>query len=240
MLRVTISTLAGALALSLLSPPEASGQRVTSPYEFIEGKQDLGVWASYFSTDPGSANLGPKSTPAIGVGYARRVSRPVTIGLLAHYLPSERDVVDPSTDDSIPRTVGSKDLDLLLVSGRLNITLTGPRTWHNLAPYLIGGVGMIFELSGSAKCFEDSTDPDCELLPRERFEFGSSFVWQIGFGTAWLPTERLGLRLEVSDDIWRLKTPPGWYDVGLGPWPIPPAKDWTNNWQFGLAVTYWF
>ncbi len=63
---------------------------------------------------------------------------------------------------------------------------------------------------------------------------------QLGVGTAWLATRQLGFRLEFVNTIWRLDTPPGYYDPVVTIDPVPPSSDWTNNFQLGLTLSYWF
>jgi hypothetical protein len=237
--------LALALLLAMLGGPSgALAQRISSPYRFIEGKQDLGLSVSHIFSDPGSARLGPKGGLAYGIEYTRRVSRPLSLTPLLVYFPSERDVIDPSVEEGEGENgslvVGTTDIDLLLLAGRLNFNLTGARTWHRLSPYLFGGLGLVFDISSSRSCLAQQNHPECQIEPRERLDFGTSFLMQFGLGTVWLPRQHLGLRLEFLNSIWRLKTPVGFYDPGVTIDPVPPPTDWTNNWQVAITLAYWF
>lgn len=242
--KVEFGTLLVVLALGLVRPCGLQAQRVPSPYRFIEPKQDLGLSFSYIWADPGRAGIGPKAGPAIGVRYTRRVSRPLSLTPQAVLFRTERDVRDPSLeegqedDGNGSLLLGTENLDILLVTGRVNLNLTGTRTWHSLAPYLLGGIGIALELSGATGC--PSTAPDCQIKERERFDFGTAFVLQLGFGTVWIPRQRLSLRIEGLNNVWRIETPPGYYDPAITRSPIPPSSDWTNNWEIGLTLSYWF
>lgn len=232
------------LALGLTWPCGSWAQQVPSPYRFIEPKQDLGFTFSYIWANAGVAEIGPKPGPAIGVRYTRRLSRPLSISPQVVFFRTERDVRDPSLeegqedDGNGSLLIGTEGLDIILVTARGNLNLTGPRTWHNLAPYLFGGIGMALEMSGATSC--PSTAPDCQISARERFDFGTSFLLQFGLGTVWIPRQRLSLRLEGLDNVWRVKSPPGYYDPGVTRFPIPPASDWTANWEVSLTLSYWF
>jgi len=228
------------LTAVLLTAPPAAAQRVSSPYRFVDAKQDLGPFVGWMWTGRGSADLGPKSGLLYGLRYSIRLSDPLGIGVVGAYFPTERDVIDPSTESPDPAVVGSEDVDLLLIAGRLRLNITGARTWHNLAPYVYLGLGLVVDLSGDAGCTLNSTRPDCQLFPREQFDFGNSFMGQFGLGTAWLPSSRLGVRLAVHDNIWRLDTPDGFFDPEVQLDPVPPESDWTNNVQLTLALTFWF
>jgi hypothetical protein len=234
------------LAVGLTWPCGSQAQQVPSPYRFIEPKQDLGLSFSYIWADAGKAGIGPKAGPAIGIRYTRRVSRPLSVTPQVVFFRSERDVIDPSLEEGQEDQgngsafLGTEGLDILLVAGRINLNLTGSRTWHNLAPYFLGGIGMAIEVSGATSCLPESTAPDCQIRARERFDFGTRFLMQLGFGTVWIPRQRLSLRIEGLDNIWQIKTPPGYIDPGVTIFPIPQASDWTNNWEIGLTLSYWF
>lgn len=222
-------------------PVLASAQTISSPYRFVEKKKDLGLFAGYMFAQSGQANIGPKPGALVGAHFSIRISDPIQIGTYLAYFPTQREVMDPSTDNGLER-IGAEDFNMLLLTGQLQLFLTGTRKWHNLIPYVLGGVGAAFDVTGLPSCF--STDPnrpaDCRLQSRERFEFGTSFMGQIGLGLIWLPRQRIGLRFTADDSIWRLSTPDGYYDETSTVRPIPPAKQWTNNIQLTLGVYYWF
>jgi hypothetical protein len=234
------------LTAGLIRPCGSQAQQVPSPYRFIEPKQDLGISLSHIWADAGKAGIGPKAGPAIGVRYTRRVSRPLSLTPEVVLFRSERDVIDPSLEEGQEDLgngsafVGTQGLDILLLAGRINLNLTGSRTWHNLGPYLLGGIGIAIDVSGATSCPPSSTEPDCQIRARERFDFGTSFLFQLGIGTVWIPRQRLSLRIEGLDRIWRIKTPPGYIDPGVTIFPIPQASDWTNNWEVSLTLSSWF
>jgi hypothetical protein len=244
--KLEFGTLLVVLAVGLTWPCGLHAQQLSSPYRFIEPKQDLGITFSYIWADPGKAGIGPKAGPAIGIRYTRRVSRPLSLTPQIVFFRSERDIRDPSLeegqedDGSGSLLLGTAGLDILLVAGRINLNLTGTRTWHDLVPYFLGGIGIAIEVSGATRCRTESTTPDCQISAPERFEFGTSFLMQFGLGTVWLPRQRLSLRLEALDNVWRITTPPGYYFPGVTRFPIPPSSDWTNNWELGLTLSYWF
>lgn len=229
------------VVLALLATAQtAVAQRVSSPYRFVERKQDLGPYVGWLSTDRGSADLGPKGGLVYGLQYTIRVSDPLNIGVVGAYFPTERDVVDPSTESPTPNVVGTEGTDLLMIAGRLHLNITGSRTWHDLMPYIFLGLGLVVDLTADTGCTLNSTRADCQLFPRERFDFGTSFVGQLGVGATWLPSERFGLRFTVHDNIWRLKTPEGFFDPEVQLESVPPESNWVNNFQLTTAFTLWF
>ncbi len=234
--RATRGALLASLAaiVTLATPFEAAAQRVPSPYRFVERRQDIGPFVSYLSTDRGRGNLGPDSGLLFGARYVLRLNEPLRFSAFAALFPAQRDVIDPSGENA-PNVIGTADLDLLFISGQLHLVLTGSRTWHNFAPYVLGGLGIIIELSGDPTCEVGSTLPDCQLQRRERFDFGTSFLGTGGLGLMWIPSQRLGLRLQLTDLIWRIRSPGEFLDRGLA-----PDTDWTNNLELSAGLGFWF
>jgi hypothetical protein len=230
--------------LTLLATPtlagQAEAQSIASPYRFVEKKKDVGIFIGYMFADQGSAGLGPAAGPIAGAEFNVRVSDPITIGFYGAYFPSERDVIDPQADDESERIVGTADMNLMLLAGRLKLQLTGSRTWHRLVPYVYGGLGLVFNVSGGPSCFAEPSQTNCQVPARERLDFGTSFLGQIGVGVIWLPRERLGLRVTFDDSIWKLNTPDGFYDETSTLFPVPPRSDWTNNLQLTAGLYFWF
>ncbi len=230
-----------AILTSLALPRPGEAQSISSPYDFVDKKKDLGVFVGYLFADNGSAGLGPKAGPLAGAAFNVRVSDPIAVSFIGAYFPGERDVIDPAAEDANQRIVGTANLNLLLLTGRLNLQLTGSRTWHNITPYLYGGLGIAIETGGAPSCLPGATlHPECRLLPRERFDFGTSFIGQFGLGAIWLPGQRLGLRFSFDNSIWKLDTPAGFYDETSTVFPVPSASDWTNNLQLTAGLFFFF
>ncbi len=230
--------------MTLLATPalvtRAEAQSIASPYQFVDRKKDVGIFVGYMFADKGSAGLGPAAGLLAGAEFNIRVSDPIGIGFYGAYFPSERDVIDPQADDESERIVGTTDMNLFLLAGRLKLQLTGSRTWHRLVPYVYGGLGIVFDVSSNPSCFAEPSQANCQVPARERLDFGTGFLGQIGLGVIWLPSERLGLRVTFDDSIWKLSTPDGFYDDTSTLFPTPPRSDWTNNLQLTAGLFFWF
>jgi hypothetical protein len=232
--------LALVVAACLAGPSWLKAQNITSPYAFLDKKKDIGIFVGYIFADQGAAGLGSKDGPLAGVQFNLQVSEPINLGFSAAYFPSNRDVIDPSAESEADRILGEADFNMLMLLGRLQLHLTGSRKWHNLVPIVYGGAGLALDVTSSPSCFSDFSQPDCQLSSRERFDFGSSFIGQIGLALAWIPGQRLGLRFSADDSIWRLSTPDGFYDETSTLDPVPSSKDWTNNIQLTLGLYFRF
>lgn len=228
-----------AIVALMAAPAGLAAQTIDSPYRFVERKRDIGPYIGYIFADAGQANLGANPGPVAGMQFAMRMSDPIHLAANVGYFPTTRDVIDPTAED-YPHSIGTEPFNLVMLSGRLQFNLTGGRSWHRLVPYLIGGGGVAFDVSSNINCLVEPERPTCQIQAPDRFEFGTSFLGQVGIGTAIIITDRLGARITFEDDIWRIKRPAGWIFSAPDIVPFPPEVDWTNNWQLSFIATYWF
>ncbi|HEV2129505.1 MAG TPA: hypothetical protein VGR27_00290 [Longimicrobiaceae bacterium] len=228
---VTLAALGAAFFLSGATALEA--QRITSPYRYIEETQSLSVFAGYLLTQGLDPDLGPQAAPTVGVRYNLRLGGPIAGEAALRFIPSERTIfaargVDPSDPTrTIPIDVGTASMPLLLAEAGIRLNVTGPRTWNGLAPYALATGGVVANLRGRTAAEEDIPED-------EHFSFGPGFAVGIGGGTDWFLTQRISLRAEVRDQIWRLSIPQGLTEQG--------ARDnrWTNNLGLSLGAAYHF
>lgn len=238
-MRETVLLLLATIGLALAGPDPAAAQRIRSPYRFVDNKRDLGAYVAYIFADGGEIGLGANAGPSAGLQFAMRVSDPIQISINVAYFPTDRDVIDPRAENP-PQSVGTEPFNLVMLSGRLQFNLTGARSWHRLAPYVIGGLGIAIDVTGDINCITEPDRPTCQIALRDRFDFGTSFLGQFGIGTAVILSDRLGARFTIEDNIWKLKTPAGYFDPNIEIRPFPPDTDWTNNFQVTALLSYWF
>lgn len=227
-LRLLVLTLVAA-APAVVQPARADAQTVPSPFRHIEEKQAVAVFAGYLATDQGDLDLGPHSAPLFGASYGIRLGGPVTgEGLLA-LSPSRRTVFRAvaGNEEEPLAEIGETSALLAIASAGVKLHLTGPRTWRGIAPYTLGGLGFVTDVAG-APGEEDEIDAT------QRFDFGPSFAVSLGAGTDWFPSERLAVRVEVRDFLWRLTTPSGLTDQGR------EQTDWVHNFAITLGAALHF
>lgn len=226
--RLGVLTLAIAAPVALIVP-DAAAQTIPSPYRYIEETQSAGVFAGYVFADRGDNEIGPHSAPLLGGTYGIRLGGPVSGEALVAVAPSRRTVFRSAIGgEEEPLTeIGETSALLALASAGLKLHLTGPRTWRGIAPYAAGGLGFVTDLARSP-------DGEDEIPETERFEFGPSFAVSLGAGTDWFPSERLALRIEARDLVWRLTTP-----SGLAP-QLQEQSAWVHNFAVMLGVALYF
>ncbi len=212
----------------------ALGQEVPSPYEFIDTRHQAGFFVGAASDNRGSLDLGPGGGVYFGGRYGLELGGPFAIEGTAFLLPTDRNVYDPSDPDEGLQLLGSTTSTVAGIDGRLRFTLTGNRTWNDLAPFAVVGGGLAFDLSRDSPLEED-------LFGEERFSFGPSFLGVLGLGSRWLPTDRLTVRADALLHIWRLGTPEAFFQFegenGLG---SISDQEWTGVGVVTLGGAYRF
>lgn len=219
------------LALLVTAAP-AAAQEIRSPYRFVEYGQDLGAFVGWIGTDRGTVNLGPDGGLAFGVQYSLRINDPMALSARAAYLSTEREIIDTATVNGAltTRSEGRAPVDLLLVTARLQFTLTGARTWHGIAPHVFVGAGLAVATSEGENPVSVGVD--------NRYTFGHVFMGQVGFGASIFLADRWALRVSALDNLWQIAAPSGLQDVTLVP--TAPDREWIHNLELSAGLHRYF
>jgi hypothetical protein len=223
MTRATLRFICALAACGLAANP-ANAQRIDSPYRFLDYAQHAGLYAGHVQASPGLADLGPTPGPIVGGRWAIRVSGPFSVGGELSYMPTTRVVRDTVfvAADSVFRAIGETDMRLVTVMANLTFSLTGPRTWHGLRPLLSAGAGAAFDI-------RSSLPEEAEFEANLRYRYGTSFAGQFGAGIEWFPTERISLRADARNMLWRVGVPEAFLlteagrGMGRSQWESNPA-----------------
>jgi hypothetical protein len=215
-------------------------ERIDTPYDWIDGSLRLGGYVGRIAADRGESEIGPGSFTAFGLRLRTRVSSPLSLEINVGYGRSDRFVIDPRLETG-PAAVDTVDTGLLLLEGGFQVALTGARTLYGLQPYVVltGGIlqGVDEGQSSALSAAED--------VPF-RYEIGTAGVFTGGIGVEWLPSQRLGIGLELRDHLWRIKTPDGFFQSSVLDQieqldlPAPRESEWTHNLELSGALHYYF
>lgn len=220
----TISRGLAAAALLALIPGVATSQSIPSAFRFVETRQEAGIFVGTASMAEGRFGFGPSGGTEYGARWGIDLSGPLGFETVAGLISGTRDVINPAQIVG-DRRIGEADVTMATVDGRLRFTLTGDRTWHRLAPFIVAGGGIVIDMSKDSALDE-------ELLADDRFDFGTSFFGTMGGGTRFFLTDRLALRGDAVFSLWKIKTPPGFSD---------PTRGFTSveqsEWASGLHLT---
>jgi hypothetical protein len=232
MTRVLFSTcllLAGGLGTA----GPAAAQRIDSPYRFLDHGQYLGVFGGHLAAEEGVLRIGPQPGPTMGARWGLRVTGPLTIGAAVAYTPTSRTVRDTVfvAADSVYRELGDASVRLLSAMGILHFGITGPRTWNRLQPFVILGAGTVLDLAGSTAIERD-------LPPTARYDFGTGFAGQFGGGVAWFPSQRVSIRVDAANMLWKLGAPEAFRRTEAGS--ALAQSEWQNNFALLAGLSFHF
>jgi hypothetical protein len=221
-----------ALTAAALASP-AGAQVVPSPYDFIETSHDTGGTVGYIFENRGDLDMGPGGGASFGVRYSIKLGGPFALEGNAFLLPTDRNVYEATpTEDDAFTLVGNTSSLVGGLDARLRLTLTGPRTWNGLAPYVALGGGVADDLRGRSEMDE-------LLTVGERFNFGPSFLGVLAGGTRWLPTENTTVRAEGLLNLWRLGAPAEFTRVQLEERRVAD-REWAGVWGVVVGFSYRF
>jgi hypothetical protein len=233
-------TLIAALALGALFVGGSAlrAQTIPSPIRYVDPKQSVGVSAGYLFTSPAveindeQIEFGPQSGPMVTARYQIRFGGPVSGEARVSFSPTQRKVYAPTTETDpdlfVPVEVGEENLALLMGEAGLVFHLTGPRTWHGLAPFVAGSGGLATDLARGSDLEED-------IAETSRYDFGPSFALGLGAGTDWFPTRRLSVRLEARDHFWKIEAP-----TQIANLADAKISEWTHNFSIHLGAAFHF
>jgi len=218
--------------LGLSAATDGAAQGIDSPYRFISARQSAMAFGGYLSSGKGTLDLGPSSGAFFGARYSLMISGPFGLEGDVGYFSRTRAVYDTVPGDTTRQVIGDADMTLLIGTASLRFNLTGPRTYRGFLPYLIFGAGIATDLAADQA-------PHSELPGEVRFNFGTSFLGQLGGGIEWLATERVGIRVDARNVLWKLKTPRAFLIKGEQA-RLLPADEWAQNFSLTAGLVFRF
>jgi len=232
--QVLLPVLALFLMVGSLGVQSAEAQQIRSPYQFIDTRHSAGIFVGIAQENRGQLDLAPGGGIMVGARYGIELSGPFALEGTAFFLPTDRNVFDPTVDpdEQLPELLGTSNSLVAGIDGRLRFTLTGARTWHGLAPFVLMGGGVAGDLTPRSS-LED------ELVSEERFTLGPSFLGVLGAGTRWLPTENLTFRVDALLHLWKAGTPRAFFQFEEQYGSVP-EQEWPSVGALVLGGSYRF
>ena len=215
-------------------------ERIETAFEWIEHGRRVNIYGGHVSRDRGTFEFGPGSSSIFGARLRTRVSSPLSLEIGFGLGNSERYVIDPRLPTG-PAPVDTLDADWLLIEAGFQIALTGSRTLHGLQPYLLLTAGIV---KGLGETVSDSMQSVVDVP--FRYEIGTSGVFTVGFGLEWMPTDKIGVGLELRDHLSKLNAPDGYFDLnvleilddlGLD---VPGDSEWKSSVEISASLSYYF
>jgi hypothetical protein len=225
----------------VLGPGSAAAQEesIDTPYRWIENGTRLGLVGGYIFTSRGDPPFGPGSSPFLAARFRARLSSPLSLELGVGYGSSDEYVIDPRLDGG-PAVVDTVDADWLIIQASMQFAFTGARSYHKFQPYLVLGGGILQGLSTGAS--DELASPQQPF----KYEIGTSPIVHLGLGAELDVSKRLGLAFEARDNLWRVRTPDGWFRIDvlqniLDSGSVAPSESqWTHNFEITATLYYYF
>jgi hypothetical protein len=223
--------LAVTAALAIGTPSLAGGQvghpPEASPYRDVRAKHVLSVTAGYLAGSSGSAGVGATDGPIFGARFDLHVSGPAEITFGLELADLNRLVLDP-TKSAATRVKGTASQSVILGEVGLVMRLTGEKSWRGLVPYFGGALG----LAVGSSVAQDSSG----------FTFGTKFQVSPRLGVRWFLSNRINLRIEGRDVLWRLSYPDLFFEAPVEAEDDPPILDPTTmdetEWTHHPTLTF--
>ena len=200
-----------------------------SPYRDVRRGATLVLTFGHLGGSRGGPGVGISDGPTGGLRYEASFGA-LGAALGIAYGHTTRFVVDP-TKDSVSRKSGPFDTDVVLADAALQLSLTGRTTWHGLAPYVGGALGVA--VGGGSP-----PDPS-------GYNFGNKLTLAPQAGVRWYPARRVSVRADFRLVLWKLRYPLGYKQPspvdGGRVLPLDASLDeWTSHpWiTIGLGWTF--
>lgn len=222
-----IAAVMGALTLLTAYPSTRLSSQVGydpahSPYRDAPLGSGPVFYAGYLGGGRGRVPVGISDGNTWGVRYDLAFGS-TSIQLGAAYGQTTRHIVNPFVAIK-DNTSGLIDCDVVLFDATLKMAITGPKTWHGLAPYIGASLG----IASGSELGQDTSG----------YKFGTKFTFAPVIGT----TYYLGRHLSVSADFratfWRLSYPSQFKQPNaVDHTPILPFDAADNNWTVHPWIT---
>lgn len=187
------------LAFLLVAPASLAAQVGAaprhSPYRDILHGNGWTVIGGQVLGNGGPLRLSPNSGMSYGVRYDVRFSGLLQGFAELGYLATERQVLAPD-DSVVNRYSGPFPAPVWTPQIGLQLNLTGPKTWHGLAPFAAIGLGAAVG-EGVA---QDTSG----------FTFGTKLLLTPSAGVRVFVAQRVHIRLEGQFYYWKMKYPSTW------------------------------
>ncbi len=175
--------------------------------------------------------MGPTDGLIVGARLDLHLGGPAEVFFGVEVADLDRLVLDPTKGEAT-RVKGTFGQRVTIAEVGLALRLTGEKTWRRLAPYFGGGLGAAF---GAGVAQDSST-----------FEFGTKFHVSPRLGVRWFPSDRINVRFEARNTVWRLRYPTIFFDPPVGAPNEPSLLDpvtmddteWTHHPSLIVTIGY--
>ena len=217
---VAMSGLAGSASAQVGYPPDRS------PYKDRDYNREWSFFGGNFTAEKDPVGVAPSDGLIAGVRWQMHLTGPLYFAVRGAGGSINRTVIDPAKPLA-ERNLGTEKVPMAFADMQLEMSLTGHKTWHGLAPFVNGGFGVVADVRGANDVGS--------------YRFGLPFTMTLGTGVSWTPARNWSLRLDWSNYIYRIQYPTTYFlKVTEDPAPLAtnaPRSMWRRNPALMLGVT---
>jgi hypothetical protein len=198
-----------------------------SPFRDMEFRQEWTTFVGQFNAKDDPAGVAPQGGAMIGERWAIRLGGPAYFTTRIAGSMQDRTIVNPQLPEPA-RSRRSEKLPIVYMDLGIEMQLTGPKTWHSLAPVIGGGIGLTGDLKGKRDA--------------GGFSFGFPLTLTFGGALKYIPRRGPVMRLDWSNYMYRIHYPDAYY-VKSGEAPVVLTAGvkknlWRRNnaWTLGVTV----
>jgi opacity protein-like surface antigen len=192
-----------------------------SPYRDRDYNRDWTFFGGQFTAEPDPVGVAPTDGPMAGVRWQMHMTGPLYFGVRLAGASVDRTIIDPAKRTA-ERVVGTERVPLMFADAALELSLTGHKTWHGIAPFVNAGVGFVGDLRGANDVGS--------------YRFGIPFSMTFGTGLSWAVARNWSLRLDWSHFIYRIAYPTTYYLKTTEDPPVLAAGDPRSFWRRNPAL----
>jgi hypothetical protein len=215
----------GVVATYNVASAQAGHDPASSPYKDLRRGLTLRFTAGYFagSRGPDSIPVGATKGVTAGVRLELQASGALIVATGVSY--ANTTAFYKTAYDSVPRTVGPINNDLVLADFGVLLSLTGGKTWRGFQPYAGATMGLAF----GSRIAADSSG----------YNFGTKFTYAPEFGVRWYPARRLSAEFGGRVLVYHLAYPSSYRYHIVTDIRNPLSATTIHPWAtFGLAWTF--
>lgn len=219
--RSLLRTLTLALLVSSSAQAQVGHPPAESPYRDQKIGQTLSFLAGQLRPGRDPAGVAPAAAPVFGARYDVGVGGPSALYVRYLASPSERRSLLPS-EPAATRLAGTPSVLTHIVDLGLDVSLTGRKSWHNLMPSIVGGIGIVSDFQG--------TDAG-------GYRFGTKFTVSYGAALRIAPPGRLSYRVELTNFYWQYQYPDAYFVLASDETAILTETRHRNAWKTNWGLT---
>ena len=234
--RLARALLAAALAVGGAAPlaAQVGYEPGSSPFHDLTTHQAITFSLGYFGGNEAAAGVGWRRAAMYTARFDTRLGGPFDLYVSIGFAGSSRFRIN-TTLDSATRKTGPWKKTLILADLGLVMNLTGPKSWHGLAPYVGIGAGEMF--------------PTASETDVGGYNAGSNFTMVPMVGTRIFLGKSLSVRVEMRDYFFRYEWPLRFFaPLDQNSNVITPAilpatasdKQWRHNFALTAGLSYGF